>query len=241
MFWIVLAILLTVSSTLNAYQVVAAEDGAIQLWRGALSITLLFLGGLSLRKGLAERSNRGESTPGGMAEARATRRGMIPVLAIVILIVIAIGAAIARRAPGVSMPESLAGYSRVHNPTVDRFEQGFKSEVGGSSVVGVYGTAAQRNFIVAGFAAVPEPGTDMLRGFEEGFGATLDISSKTTRRIGPVTFTCVQFSRAPDPDGAISSNLCEWNDGETYGFVINLDPALDASVLAPEAYAAVVG
>jgi hypothetical protein len=138
------------------------------------------------------------------------------------------------------MPESLAGYSRVHNPTVDRLEQSFESEVGGPSVVGVYGTATQRRFIVAGFGAVPEPGTDMLSGFEEGFGATLDTGSRTRSRIGSVTYTCVQFSRSPDYGGAISSNLCEWNDGESYGFVINLDPALDASDLAPAAHEAVV-
>jgi hypothetical protein len=99
MFWIALATLLTVSSALNAYQVVISEDGAVQLWRGAFSVILLFLGVLSLRKGLAARFNEQEATPGAIAAARATRQGMIPVLVVVLLIVIAIGAAIARRGP----------------------------------------------------------------------------------------------------------------------------------------------
>jgi heme/copper-type cytochrome/quinol oxidase subunit 3 len=56
MFWIVLAVLLTVSATLNAYAVVAADDRSTQLLRGGLSVTLLLLAALSVRKGLAERS-----------------------------------------------------------------------------------------------------------------------------------------------------------------------------------------
>jgi hypothetical protein len=73
MFWIVLAILLAVSSALNAYQVVAVEDRAVQLLRGSLSVTLLLLAALSLRKGLAQRSHDQKDTPGEMAAASASR------------------------------------------------------------------------------------------------------------------------------------------------------------------------
>jgi hypothetical protein len=242
MFWFVLAILLTVSSTLNAYQFGAAEDGAVQLWRGGLSVALLLLGALSLRKGLAARSNDQEATPGAMAAARASRLGMIAVLAVVILIVIAISAGIAARGPSLSMPESMAGYARVHGPTFEELEQSIGSEVGGTYVVGVFGTPRQPRFVVAGFDSVPEPGTDTLSDFAKGLGSngSSDISSRTTRSIGTVTYSCVPFSISPAASGTMPSTLCEWNDGKSYGFVANFDPALDASDLALEAYEAVV-
>jgi hypothetical protein len=243
MFWIVLAILLTVSSALNAFQVVAAEDGAVLLWRGGLSITLLFLGALSMKKGLAARSNDQELTPGAKAAVRASRQGMIAVLGVIILIVIAISAGIAARGPSLSMPESMAGYARVHGPTFEELEQSVGSEVGGTYVVGIFGTATQPRFVVAGFDTVPEPGTDTLSDFAKGLGSigSIDISLRTTRIIGPVTYSCVPYSISPPSGGTISSTLCEWNDGESYGFVANLDPALDTSDLALEAYEAVVG
>ena len=63
MFWFVLAALLTISSVLNAYQVIAVDDRSVQLLRGGLSLTLLLLAALSVRKGLAVRSSRQAGNP----------------------------------------------------------------------------------------------------------------------------------------------------------------------------------
>jgi hypothetical protein len=65
MFWIVLAILLTVSATLNAYQVVAADDPSTQWMRGGFSLVFLLLAALSVRRGLAERSSSLDCPSGG--------------------------------------------------------------------------------------------------------------------------------------------------------------------------------
>jgi hypothetical protein len=54
-FWIVLGVLLVVSSTLNAYQVVVVDDLTIRLYRAALSLALLFAATLCVRKWLRER------------------------------------------------------------------------------------------------------------------------------------------------------------------------------------------
>jgi len=54
-FWIVLAVLLVISSTLNAYQVVVVDDSTIRFFRAALSLALLFAAALSARKWLRDR------------------------------------------------------------------------------------------------------------------------------------------------------------------------------------------
>jgi hypothetical protein len=54
--WIILGILLGVSSVLNAFQVVSGEDPPTQVARGVVSLALATLAALSLRKALAERS-----------------------------------------------------------------------------------------------------------------------------------------------------------------------------------------
>jgi hypothetical protein len=53
-FWIVLAVLLVISSSLNAYQVVVVDDPATRVFRAALSLALLFGAALSVRKWLRE-------------------------------------------------------------------------------------------------------------------------------------------------------------------------------------------
>jgi hypothetical protein len=246
MFWIALAILLTVSATLNAYAVVAADDRSTQLLRGGLSVTLLLLAALSVRKGLAERSVTLEGTPGAIAAGRASRRGMIPVLGVAILIVVVVVAGIAARSPSLSMPESLAGHSRLHDPTIAQLQQSFKLDVGEDSVVGVYGTANQPRFIVAGFDTAPEPGRDMsgelARGLDQsGVPGSIDMGSKTTRRLESVMYSCAPFSVSTQQGATISGTWCDWNDGESYGFVMTFDPTLDAADLAREAHEAVVG
>jgi hypothetical protein len=243
MFWIVLAVLLTVSATLNAYQVVAADDRSTQLLRGGLSVTLLLLAALSLRKGLAERSSQ-EGTPGAIAAGKSSRRGLIPVLGVAILIVGLVVAGLAASGPRVSMPESLAGHSRLHDPSIEQLEQSFETEVGGNSVVGVFGAGSQSRFLVAGFDTAPEPGRDMfgeLAGGLRQIGMFIDVGSKTERRIGSVTYGCAPYSLSTELGGSVSATFCDWNDGESYGFVMAYDPTLDAPDLARQAYEAVVG
>ena len=245
MFWIVLAILLTVSATLNAYQVVAADDRSTQLLRGGLSVALLLLAALSLRKGLAERSSQ-EGSPGAIAAGKSSRRGLIPVLGVAILIVGVVVAGLSARGPTVSMPESLAGHSRLHDPSIEQLEESFETEVGGNSVVGVFGAGNQPRFMVAGFDTAPEPGRDMFGELagglrQSGVPGSIDVGSKTEKTIGPVTYGCAPYSISTEPGGSVSATFCDWNDGESYGFVMAYDPTLDASDLARQAYEAVVG
>jgi hypothetical protein len=54
-FWIVLAVILVISSSLNAYQVVVVDDPAIRVFRAALSLALLVGAALCWRKWLRER------------------------------------------------------------------------------------------------------------------------------------------------------------------------------------------
>jgi hypothetical protein len=243
MFWIVLAVLLTVSATLNAYQVVAADDRSTQLLRGGLSVTLLLLAALSLRKGLAERSSQ-EGSPGAIEAGKSSRRGLIPVLGVAILIVGLVVAGLAASGPRISMPESLAGHSRLHDPSIEQLEQSFETEVGGNSVVGVFGAGSQSRFLVAGFDTAPEPGRDMFGELAGGLrqtGMFIDVGSKTERRIGSVTYGCAPYSLSTELGGSVSATFCDWNDGESYGFVMAYDPTLDAPDLARQAYEAVVG
>lgn len=245
MFWIALAILLTVSATLNAYQVVAADDPSTQWMRGGFSLVLLLLAALSVRKGLAERSSGLEGTPGAIAADKASRLGLIPVAGVAILIVGVVVAGLAARGPTISMPESLAGHSRLGGPTIERLEQDFETEVRGNSVVGVYGAGNQPRFLVAGFDTAPEPGRDIFGELagglrQAGVPGSLDVGSKTERRIGSVTYGCAPYSISTEAGGNVSATLCDWNDGESYGFVMAYDPTLDASDLARQAYEAVV-
>jgi hypothetical protein len=165
----------------------------------------------------------------------------------IVMVVIGVAAGIAARGPTLSMPENLSGHSRLHGPMFDRLQQSAESEVGGNPVVGVFGIANLPRFLVAGFDMVPGPGEDMFgeltKGLGQGLGgagASFDISAGTTRRIGSVTYSCVPYSIPIDAGSSVSSTLCDWNDGESYGLVVSFDPALDASDLAPEAHEAVV-
>ena len=162
------------------------------------------------------------------------------------MIVGAVVAGLAARGPRVSMPESLAGHSRLHDPSIEQLEQSFETEVGGSSVVGVFGAGNQPRFLVAAFDTAPEPGRDMFGELAGGLRQTgvpgsIDVGSKTERRIGSVTYGCAPYSISTELGGSVSASFCDWNDGESYGFVMAYDPTLDASDLARQAYEAVVG
>jgi hypothetical protein len=238
--WIVLGILLAISSALNAYQVVAVDDPAIQLGRGVLSLALAALAWLSVRKGLTERSQDDEETPGAIAAAQTTRRGLIPVAAIAILILGVVVIRIAARGPSLSMPEVVAGHQRLHGPSVDEAEQGIEEALGSGSLVGIYGTGGQPRFTVLANDNVPLPGEDPLRQAVDGMaqaGVTIDAASRTTTEIGSVTYSCVEPASATDSPPV---TLCDWNDGESYGLVLGYAPGLDASDLVPDVYEAVV-
>lgn len=54
-FWIVFAVMLVISSSLNAIQVVVVDDPTTRVFRALLSIGLLFAAALCVRKWLSER------------------------------------------------------------------------------------------------------------------------------------------------------------------------------------------
>lgn len=54
-FWIVFAVILVISSTLNAIQVVVVDDPRTRILRALLSIGLLFAAALCVRKWQSER------------------------------------------------------------------------------------------------------------------------------------------------------------------------------------------
>jgi hypothetical protein len=56
--WFVLACLLLISSVLNWVQVIVVGNAQIRVFRGALSLVMLFLTLLAIRKGLAEKADR---------------------------------------------------------------------------------------------------------------------------------------------------------------------------------------
>ena len=56
--WFVLAGLLLISSVLNWVQVIVGGDAQVRVFRLALSLLMLFLALLAVRKGLAERADR---------------------------------------------------------------------------------------------------------------------------------------------------------------------------------------
>jgi hypothetical protein len=99
--------------------------------------------------------------------------------------------------------------------------------------------------MVAGFYTAPDRGTDMFGelagGLRQlGVPGSIDVDSKTERTIGPVTYGCAPYSISTEQGDSISATFCDWNDGESYGFVMAFDPTLDASDLARQAYEAVV-
>ena len=248
MFWFVLAALLTISSVLNAYQVIAVDDRSVRLLRGGLSLTLLLLAALSVRKGLAVRLSRQEGTPGETAAAEAIRQGMIIVGAFAaVIIAVVVVALLGPRAPTLTMPEQLAGHSRLHGPEFDDLQESAEADLGGNPVVGVFAMGGQPRFMVAGFDRTLPPGEDMFteitRTVEEGSGlsgVSFDVDAGTTRTEGPVTYSCVPFSVAVDAGTQITSSICDWNDGNSYGLIWGFDPALDVSELASVAYEAIV-
>lgn len=248
MFWFVLAALLTISSSLNAYQVVAVDDRSVQLLRGGLSLTLLVLAALAVKKGLAARSSGQEGTPGETAAADATRQGMIIVGAIAAVIVaVVVVAVLGPRGPTLTMPEQLAGHSRLHGPEFDDLQRSAEADVGGNPVVGVFALGGQPRFMVAGFDRTLEPGEDLFteiaRTMEEGFGGpgiSFDVDAGTMRTEGPVTYTCVPYSIPVDGGTQFAYTICDWNDGESYGLIMAFDPTLDVSNLVSVAYEAIV-
>ena len=248
MFWFVLAALLTISSALNAYQVVAVDDRSVQLMRGGLSLTLLLLAALAVKKGLAARSDGQEGTPGETAAADATRQGMIIVGAIAaVIVVVVVVAVLGPRGPTLTMPEQLAGHSRLHGPEFDDLQLSAEADVGGNPVVGVFALGGQPRFLVAGFDRTLEPGEDLFTEIagtmEEGSGlpgVSFDVDAGTTRAEGPVTYTCVPLSMPAGAGTQIDSTICDWNDGNSYGLIWGFDPALDVAELASVAYEAIV-
>ena len=56
--WFVLAGLLLISAVLNWVQVIEVSNAQIRVFRVALSLVMLFLALLAIRKGLAERADR---------------------------------------------------------------------------------------------------------------------------------------------------------------------------------------
>jgi hypothetical protein len=71
-FWIVLSVILLLSSLLNARQVVIVDDLETRLVRAALSLVILTAAFLSLRKGLAD---MGRWPPSDMNATRRRRSG----------------------------------------------------------------------------------------------------------------------------------------------------------------------
>jgi hypothetical protein len=248
MFWFVLAALLAISSALNAYQVIAVDDLSVQLLRGGLSLTLLVLAALSVKKGLAARSSGQEGTPGETASADAIRQGMIIVGAFAaVIVVVVVVALLGPRAPTLTMPEELAGHSRLHGSEFEDLQRSAEADLGEDSVVGVFAAAGLPRFLVAGFGRTLGPGEDMFteitRTMEEGLGGSqfsFDVDAGTTRTEGPVTYTCVPFSVPIDASTRLSSTLCDWNDGDSYGLIMGFDPTLDVSNLVSVAYEAIV-
>jgi hypothetical protein len=248
MVWFVLAALLTISSALNAYQVIVVDDRSIRLQRGGLSLALLLLAALSMRKGLAVRASAQEGTPGETASATAIRQGMIIVGAVAaVIVVVVVVAALGPRAPTLTMPEQLAGHSRLHGPEFDDLQRSAKADLGGNPVVGVFALGGQPRFLVAGFDRTLPPGEDLFTEIamtvEEGSGlprVSFDVDSGTTRTEGPVTYTCVPFTIPVDAGTQIGATVCDWNDGNSYGLIWGFDPALDVSELASVAYGAIL-
>jgi hypothetical protein len=248
MFWFVLAALLTISSVLNAYQVVAVDDRSVQLLRGGLSVTLLLLAALSVTKGLAGRSSDQAGTPGATAAADASRQGMMIVgaLAAVIVAVVVVGL-LGPRAPTLTMPEELAGHSRLHGSEFEDLQRSAEADLGGNPVVGVFAVNGQPRFMVAGFDRTLEPGEDLFTEIastlDEGLGGAeivFDVDAGTTRTEGSVTYTCVPYSIPIDAGTQFDSTICDWNDGDSYGLIVGFDPTLDVSKLVSVAYEAIV-
>lgn len=248
MFWFVLAALLTISSALNAYQVVVVDDRSVQLLRGGLSVALLLMAALSLRKGLAVRSSDQQGTPGALAAADASRQGMIVVGALAAVIVaVVLVAVLGPGGPTLTMPEQLAGHSRLHGAEFDDLQRSAEEDLGGDPVVGVFAVGDVPRFLVAGFDRTLSPGDDLFseieRTLDEGLGGaelSFDVDAGTTRTEGPVTYTCVPYSMPIDASNQLSSTICDWNDGDSYGLIVGFDPTLDVSDLATIAYEAIV-
>ena len=56
--WIILSGIFFLSAALNANQVLVVDDPTTRIWRGALSVGLLLVAFLFIRKGLRERESR---------------------------------------------------------------------------------------------------------------------------------------------------------------------------------------
>jgi hypothetical protein len=52
--WTILGVILLISAALNAIQVAVVHDSTTQIYRGTVSVVMMFLAALSFRKGMAQ-------------------------------------------------------------------------------------------------------------------------------------------------------------------------------------------
>lgn len=123
--------------------------------------------------------------------------------------------------PDRSLPDSLAGATRLTDPASKEFER-FTSEEGDGYGIdaegGVYGTGGQPRFFVILVDAAAIETTDelfdaLLAGFAEA-GATVDASRATSGQRGESDYRCV--TAAASGEQAVA---CMWRDDDNVGIV----------------------
>jgi hypothetical protein len=142
----------------------------------------------------------------------------------------------------VTMPQQIAGITRLDSESVQRFEarlRAYAGEHGVAAEAGIYGDGLP-SFMVVVVDGNPSDGPSAtFREFATGFArsagnrASVDTSAATRTTEDGAAFEC-----APGR-GKLHGAICQWADGRTVGYVMSLndrvDDTMDLSVVVRNA------
>lgn len=186
----------------------------------------------------AAASGDADAAMGGLTRRRRWLRPVAGVAIAAAVVTAAVVVAGMLRTPHVTMPASLVGMNRIESPETHDFESritalGRSQGVGWKAAVYGYPPSAPSFFVLAAPGTPPEPSAETFRLFAAGFSAAsaskVDLDALSTRARGGSEFVC-----APT-QGRMHGTLCEWNDGNTIGFVFSfhdhVEQTLDLSAV----------
>lgn len=157
------------------------------------------------------------------------RRAIIAIVCAGVLLVVLTTLMLHR---GDGLPESIAGFPRIHSDQVRAIEEALAhTEVAGVTFqVAMYGNAETPTLILERFNGVPDVYVnatseqifdDSVRGFEATSYATADAEGKVTRTIDAVSYTCASIRPESASQPTLTGSLCVWK-GDDLGILVTL-------------------
>lgn len=195
----------------------------------------------------------GETEPGAVPGAPGKRKRTVlwvSVGAVALLIVIGIVVAVSLSGgASITMPAAIAGESKLESSSAQVLATGMsetiKKQTGADALAGIYGTEAEPKFLVLAINATPESGDPLEEigpGIKQSVGASysLDTSNITRRTVGSTSYECAPASVSSSNGTITKLSMCTWEDGDTVGVVVGLDPSVDGMDVVAKAHDAVV-